>query len=222
MLLGTGVGATIIHIPVLSALWQTSYGVAILVKVGLLAAAMLLGAVNLLRTKPGLVAAREHSEIGEPAARLLRRTVGTETLLASSAVFAAAVLSSLAPPAAALAQLGATLATVGPGHVASTVHQNGYTLRVLVRPNTAASDNSFALQISKNGRPVTGADVTLTFEMLDMQMGNQEYQMTETQPGTYSHSAPALVMTGRWGLLFTITPKGAAPFTALLVDHASG
>jgi copper transport protein len=222
VLLGTGVGATIIHIPVLSALWQTSYGVAILVKVGLLAAAMLVGAVNLLRTKPRLVAAREHSDIGEPAARLLRRTVGTETLLASGAVFAAAVLSSLAPPAAALAQLGATLATVGPGHVASTVHQNGYTLKVLVSPNTAASDNSFALQISKNGRPVTGADVTLTFEMLDMQMGNQEYQMTETQPGTYSHSAPALVMTGRWGLLFTITPKGGAPFTALLVDHASG
>ena len=49
--------------------------------------------------------------------------------------------------------------------------------------------------------------MTLTFEMLDMQMGYQEYQMTETSPGVYTHSAPALVMAGRWGLLFTVTPK---------------
>ena len=222
MLLATGVGATIIHIPILSALWTTSYGVAILVKVGLLTAAMLLGAVNLLRTKPRLVAARERSELGEPTARLLRRTVSGETLLVSAAVLAAAVLSSLAPPAAALAQLGATLATVGPGHVAAVVHQRGYTLKVLVDPNTVARDNSFALEVTKNGQPVTGADVTLTFEMLDMQMGNEEYQLTETRPGIYSHTAPALVMTGRWGLLFSITPKGGAPFTALVVDHAAG
>jgi copper transport protein len=57
-LLGTGIGATVIHMPTLAALWQTSYGQAILVKVGLLAAAMMLAAVNLVRTKPRLVAVR--------------------------------------------------------------------------------------------------------------------------------------------------------------------
>ena len=222
VLLSSGVGATIIHIPILSALWTTSYGVAILVKVGLLTVAMGLGAVNLLRTKPRLVAARERAELGDGAARLLRRTVSGETVLVIGAVLAAAVLSSLAPPAAALAQLGATLATVGPGHVASVVHQDGYTLKVLVSPNTPAAPNSFALQMTKGGQPVMGADVTLTFEMLDMQMGNQEFQLTETHPGTYTHSAPALVMAGRWGLLFSVTPKQGTPFTALLVDHAGG
>jgi copper transport protein len=222
VLLATGVGSTILHIPVLNALWTTSYGVAILVKVGLLAAAMLLGAVNLLRTKPRLVAARERSELGDAAARLLRRTVSGETLLVICAVFAAATLSSLPPPAAALAQLGATLATVGPGHVASTVHQDGYTLKALVTPNTPAAANSFGLEVTKGGEPVTGADITLTFEMLDMQMGNEEYQLTETHPGTYTHSAPALVMAGRWGLLYSITPKYGHAFTALLVDHAGG
>ncbi len=221
-LLASGVGATILHIPVWNALWTTSYGVAILVKVGLLAAAMALGAVNLLRTKPRLVAARERSELGDAAARLLRRTVSGETLLVVGAVFAAATLSSLPPPAAALAQLGATLATVGPGHVASTVHQDGYTLKALVSPNTPAAPNSFALQITKGGQPVTGADVTLTFEMLDMQMGNEEYQLSETSPGIYTHSAPALVMAGRWGLLYSVTPKQGHAFTALLVDHAGG
>jgi copper transport protein len=222
VLLATGVGATIIHIPILAALWQTSYGIAILVKIGLLSAAMLLGAVNLLRSKPRLVAATAQPGLGEPAARLLRRTVSGEVILASSAVLAAGILSSLAPPSSALAQLDSALATVGPSRVASTVTQNGYTFRVLVNPNKVAQENSFALQITKHGQPVTGADVTLTFEMLDMQMQNQEYQMKEIRPGVYSHSAPALVMTGRWGLAFNITPRGGSPFTAFIVDHAAG
>jgi len=113
LLLASGIGATILHIPVLNALWTTSYGVAILVKVGLLMAAMALGAVNLRRTKPRLVAARERSELGEAAARLLRRTVSGETVLLVAAVFAAATLSSFPPPAAALAA-GSLTRSTGP------------------------------------------------------------------------------------------------------------
>jgi hypothetical protein len=143
-------------------------------------------------------------------------------VLVVAAVFAAATLSSLPPPAAALAQLGATLGTVGPGQVASVVHQDGYTLKALVSPNTPAAPNSFGLEISKNGQPVTNADVTITFEMLDMQMGSEEYQLSETRPGVYTHSAPALVMAGRWGLLYSVTPKQGHAFTALLVDKAGG
>src|ERR1019366_3897942 len=40
LLLATGTGATIVHMPAVDALWGTSYGVAILVKIGLLAAAV--------------------------------------------------------------------------------------------------------------------------------------------------------------------------------------
>ena len=217
VLLGTGIGATIIHMPTVASLWQTSYGKAILVKIALLAGAMLVGAVNLLVTVPRLKAAEEAS-----ATRLLRTTVRIEIFLVVSALFAAAVLSSLAPPAAALAKEGSALAHVGPGKVATTVHQNGYTLQVLVSPNKAVADNSFALRLTKNGVPVTGADVTLEFEMLDMQMTNQEYQLTETAPGVYSHPAPALVMVGHWGLSFNVSPKNGAPFTAFIVDHATG
>ena len=220
VLLGSGTWASILHLPVLNALWTTSYGQAIMVKIALLAAAMLLGAVNLLRTKPRLVAANAARESGDSAVRLLRRTISAETLLVTAAVFAAAVLSSLAPPAAALAQLGSEIATVGPGPVVATAHDGEYTLKLRATPNAPVAENSFSLEILKNGQPLEGADVTLTFEMLDMQMGNQEYQMTETSPGVYTHSAPALVMAGRWGLLFQVTPKEGSPFTALIVDHA--
>ena len=136
-------------------------------------------------------------------------------------MFAAAVLTSLAPPSPYLASEGSALAKVGPGKVAASVEQAGYTLKVLVDPNKAVAPNTFALQITKNGQPVTGADVTVTFEMLDMAMGSQEYQLTETSPGLYSRLTPALVMVGHWGLSFSVTPKRGLPFTALVVDHAT-
>ena len=221
VLVGSGVGATVLHMPILAALWQTSYGQVILVKIGLLAVVLVLGAVNLLITKPRLDAARARAAVGPPAARLLRGTVSGETAILVCAIFAAAVLSSLAPPASALAKEGSALARVGPGRVAATVHKNGYTLQVLVDPNKAVVANSFALRLTKNGVPVRGADVTLDFAMLDMQMANQEYQLKETQPGTYAHPAPALVMVGHWGLSFNVTPKNGQPFTAVIVDHAT-
>ena len=222
LLLGTGTWATINHMPTLDALWLTGYGVAILVKIGLLIAAMALGAGNLLRTKPRLQAAANRPDLGEPAARLLRRMISGEALLITAAVFAAAVLSSLAPPPPAFALQNSALANVGPGRVAKTVTRAGYTLQVLVTPNKAAAPDSFALRITKNGQPVRGANVTLTFNHTEMQMPQQEYQLTETQPGVYSRAAPALVMVGKWALSFQITPHTGPPITALILDQANG
>jgi copper transport protein len=222
VLLGSGVGATVLHMPILAALWRTAYGQTILVKAGLLAAAMLLGAINLTRTRPRLVAARSAPELGRPAVRLLRRVVSGELALLVTAVLAAAVLSSLAPPPPALAEEGSALAQVGPGRVATTVRQGAYALRVLVDPNRAAAPNTFAVRITRNGVPLRGAQVTLTFAMLDMQMGNEEYELSETAPGLYAHATPALVMVGHWGLSFTVTPRSGPAFTALVVDDASG
>jgi hypothetical protein len=58
--------------------------------------------------------------------------------------------------------------------------------------------------------------------MLDMEMQQQAYKLSEASPGLYEHSAPALVMVGHWGLSFAIAPQGGAPFTVLLVDRANG
>ena len=222
VLVGSGTWATVNHMPALDALWLTGYGVAILVKVGLLIAAMGLAAGNLLRTKPRLQAAARDPEGGEPAARLLRGLITGEAALITAAVFAAAVLSSLAPPPPAFALQNSALANVGPGRVAETVTRAGYTLQVLVSPNKAAAPDSFALRIERNGQPVRGANVTLTFNHTEMQMPQQEYQLTETLPGVYSRAAPALVMVGKWALSFQITPKTGPGFTALILDQANG
>jgi copper transport protein len=222
LLIVSGVAAAVIHLPTLSSLWQTSYGKTILVKVALLGGAMMLAAVNLLRTKPRLAASEHLPELGRPTSILLRRLVTAEVVIVSAAIFAAAVLSSLPPPSKALAEAGKASARVGPGPVTEVVNKNGYRLEFRVNPNRAAVPNDFSVRITRDGAPVRGADVTTSVAMLDMEMGQQAYRLAETAPGVYSHSAPALVMVGHWGLSFDVRPPGSTPFDVVLFDRASG
>jgi copper transport protein len=222
VLIGAGIGSAVQEVPTLASLWQTSYGKALLVKIALLGAALLLASINLLRTVPRFKACARRPELGAPAASLLRRLLAGESLLVSAAVLAAAVLSSLPPPSKELASIGGAKAHVGPGAVDEIVKENGYRLAVRVAPNRAAVPNSFQVAITRGGKPVRNADVTVDFAMLDMEMGEQAYHLSETAPGTYGHAAPALVMVGHWGLSFEIAPQGRKPFTVLLVDKATG
>ena len=209
-LIGSGIGASLIHLPTFSSLWQTSYGQALLVKIGLLGAALLLAQVNLLRTRPRLAASRDRPDLGTGAATLLRRLVSGEILLVAAAVVAAAVLSSLPPPAKALAAVGGAIARVGPGPVKEVVNKNGYRIELRVAPNRAAAPNTFSIRLTKDGEPVRRASVIAGFAMLDMEMGTQTYVLPERAPGLYERAAPALVMVGHWGLSFEITPPGPA------------
>jgi copper transport protein len=221
-LIGSGVGAALIHVPTLASLWQTSYGQALLVKIGLLSGTLLIAAVNLLRTRPRLVATTRRPELGTGTAALLRRLVAGEVLLVAAAVVAAAVLTSLAPPAKALASAGAASSRVGPGPVSEVVNKNGYRFEVKVTPNRAAAPNNFSVRITRNGRPAKMQSVVLRFAMLDMEMGTQSYELPEIAPGVYSQALPALVMVGHWSLGFEVTPPKQAPFEVLLIDRAAG
>jgi copper transport protein len=218
----SGVGETINHLPAINALWETGFGRAILVKTGLFAVVLPLAAGNLLRSKPQLVSAAARPELGGRAAARLRTAVGGEAAIVAAILFAAAVLTSLAPPPPAFALVGSAAASVGPGRVVRTVTHGEYDLQLLVTPNKAAAPNSFALRITKNGQPVRGANVTLSLNQTEMQMPQQEYQLTETSPGVYSRSAPALVMVGKWALAFQVAPNDAPPFTTLILDQANG
>ena len=223
VLIASGIAAAIVHLPTWSSLWETSYGKAILWKVGLLVVAMLIAAVNLLWTRPRLQAsAGDRPDVGPATATLLRRLVGTEVVLVSAIVFAAAVLSSLPPPAKALGNLGGTPIRVGPGPVSKTFERNGYDVKATITPNRAAQPNTFTLTLTKDGKPVQGANVTTTFAMLDMEMGQQAYAFKEVRPGVFRHSAPALVMVGHWGITSHVEPPGGKPFDVVLVDRANG
>lgn len=222
VLVASGVGAAVIQLPTLSSLWETSYGQTLLVKIGLLSVAILLAAVNLLRTRPRLAAFAVRPELAPGAAVLLRRLISGEVFLVVSAVAAAAVLTSLPPPSKALASTGDANARVGPGPVTEVVNKNGYKLEFHVRPNRAAGPNTFSVRVTRGGKPVRGATVITKVTMLDMEMGDQTFQFQEVSPGLYQRATPALVMVGHWGLSYEVTPPGGEPFTVLLVDRASG
>ncbi len=215
-LIGSGIGQSLLELPTLASLWETSYGRALLWKIGLLTTALVLASVNLARTKPRL-------EAGESSAALdLRRFVSGEIVLVVGALFAAAVLTSLPPPSSALASVKNISARVGPGPVSTVVTKGPYRVHVKVTPNRAAIQNDFSVTVTKNGRPVPGAEVISRFDMLDMQMGEQSYRFAEHTPGTFSKSVPALVMVGHWGLQFEVTPPGQQPFVVTLLDKAGG
>jgi copper transport protein len=224
LLLASGTVVSILRLPTLGSLWETTYGIAILVKVGLLAAAMALAGVNLARTRPRLVAAaaRKDEALGAGAARLLRRLVTGEVAIVVGIILAASVLSSVPPPAKALADVGAVSANVGPGAVSRVVTSGPYRITLGIAPNRVALANDFRLAITRDGRPVTGASVVAGFAMLDMEMGQQSYTLPEREPGVYGRSAPALVMVGHWGVSFDITAPGAEAFRVTFVDKAEG
>ena len=217
VLLASGIWASVLHLPTLSSLWETSYGKTIIIKALLLAGALVAGFLNLRRTTPAL----RNPEPSPGAAILLRRLVTGEVLLLTAAVAAAAVLTSLAPPPKALAGLNAS-AHVGPGTVRETLQENGYTLDVGVAPNRAAVPNAFSVRLLRHDAPVRDARITARFTMLDMEMPAQEYVLRETSPGLYAHEAPALVMVGRWGVAFEVEPPQGPPFTVAVVDKAAG
>ena len=221
-LIGSGIGASLLELPTLGSLWQTSYGKALLAKIVLLLGAMLLASVNLARTKPRLQSAAVQPSVGPGAARLLRRLVQGEIILVAGALFGAVVLTSLPPPSSALAQVQQVAAHVGPGPVSQVIRKGPYRLRVGVSPNRAALPNAFSLAISRGGKSVHGAEVVSRLEMLDMEMGTQSYRLREVRPGVFVKSAPALVMVGHWALQFEVTPPGAKPFVVTLLDKASG
>jgi copper transport protein len=216
LIIGTGIGQSLEELPTLATLWSTSYGQALLWKIGLLSAALLLAAVNLARTKPRLQA----NDASAPL--LLRRLVQGEIVFVVAALFAAAVLSSLAPPSSALAKVQDVAARVGPGPVTTVVTKEPYRVQVRVTPNRAAVPNTFELVLTRGGKPVPGAQVITKFDMLDMEMGEQSYKFRQLRPGVFSKSAPALVMVGHWGLVFEVTPPNGKPFVVTLVDKAGG
>jgi copper transport protein len=222
LLIGSGIGSSVQHLPTLASLWQTSYGKTLIAKIVLLGGAMLLAAVNLSRTKPRLAAASTRPTLAAGAAVLLRRLVSGEVVFVFGALFAAGLLSSLAPPSKALARLGHVSAKVGPGRVSHVITRNGYRLALNIDPNRAALPNTFAVKITRGGRPVSHAEVVARFAMLDMTMPQLAYRLPEQAPGTFSRSAPALVMVGHWGVTFEVTPPGKSPFDVTLLDHATG
>jgi len=220
VLVATGIASSVIELPTFASLLETGYGQMVVAKVALLLGAVSLAAMNLTRARPRLRPGAPRPE-SATAALLLRRMASGEVVLVAAAVLAAGVLTSLAPPARALADIGKPSAKVGPGPVRRTVERRGYRFDLRVEPNRAAVRNDFSVRVTRRGKPVDGARVTATLTMLEMEMGSQQYALSAGGDGLYRRAAPALVMVGRWALSLRLEPPGRAPVDVVVLDRVS-
>jgi copper transport protein len=179
----TGVLQSVQRLVLIQDLWETPYGIAVLAKVALLAAALVLAAFNLLRWGPALRRGGEDDR----ARRWLGRDVRGETAAIVLILVATALLTALVPPAQ----------TSGAAYQ-STRHAGGMRLQLLLA-SASPGQNRYVLRVSEGLAPVTDAlRVALRFTMIEHDMGESEIVAEQRAPGEYAANGNVTAMYGTW------------------------
>jgi copper transport protein len=168
---------------------RTSFGETLLVKLGLFATLVALGALSRFR--------HVRTSGGGPAGRL-RRIVRAEVAMGAAVLGATAVLAGLPPPASLAA---ASRPAVSPG---ITVSGNDYGTSVRVRLNVSPGvpgPNRFDATVTDydSGKPLPAQDVSLRFQLDDRQDVAAATVALRHEPDSHWRgSASALSIEGRW------------------------
>jgi copper transport protein len=180
VLVTTGVLQSLDRLVLVNDLYETPYGVALALKIVLLAVALALGALNLFRWGPRLragLAAR---------ATLIRGTLG-EAALFVVIIIAASFLTAFAPPAQPSAAA-----------FDETHHVSGLRLQLLVA-SAQPGRNRYVLRVHQGLAPVQDAEkVAFRFTMIEHDMGEQELVASERAPGEYAADGSPTAMFGTW------------------------
>jgi hypothetical protein len=120
---------------------------------------------------------------------------------------------------AGLSQAGSvSVATFGPGPVATPLSANGYRLELRLTPNRATVAAGAVVALTRRQTPVNGARVRLTYTMPGMGAAGIVRVLRQSAPGRYADAGPILGMVGRWNLRIDAAPRRGAPFHVDLVD----
>lgn len=193
-----------LHIGEWQALLATAYGRAILFKLALAGAAMLIGAYNLFVVKPKLDRAVDEPEAASTRAiqSRFRRLVAIEAGLALAVLASAGILTDLPrskdpQPAAS----GETLAL-------DTRAEN---LDVELKIDPALEGpNTFELRLTQDGRPIADAtEVKLRFTYLTRSVGAVEATAAPAEGGAYTADGAYLSLTGDWQIEAIVRRPGA-------------
>ena len=149
--------------------------------------------------------------------------IATAALASLVAVLLVAAGSSGSSRAALLSQLERPAvfprAQVGPGPVRAVLAAGPYAVDLRIGPNHAPAHNTVSVRLTRDGRRVGGARVTLSYSMPAMDMGDV---LTNALPdragGVYSIREPVLGMPGVWVLRFRVQPATGGPFTVTVSD----
>lgn len=190
----TGVARAVPEVGAPANLIHTSFGITLLVKVGLVVVLVALGALNHFVYVPP-------AGDGEAALRPLRRTVGGEIVLGAAVLAVTGVLAGLAPAAVAAAAAKAAASS----HVVLSGADYATTVRVrlAVTPGTVGR-NTYVASVSDyaGGAPFQGVrHVSIVFA-LPSQTAVQASTLTlaRASNGTWQGSALAPSVEGRWNI----------------------
>jgi copper transport protein len=192
----SGLYSAYLHVGTLDLLEATTYGRALLVKLGLFALLIALGAVNLVVLTPRLRRA------GNALARAFGRTVRVELVAGALLLLAVGAMTSVAPSKTAWEaheQQGlAQQATVG-----------GVDLTLRVAP-ARIGDNEFAVDVAdkRPGALDAPAKVLLRFDMLGMDMGQLQTEALPKDQERYSARGSYTSMGGRWQIEVVLRRAG--------------
>ncbi len=192
VLIGTGLYPALLHIPSQKALWQTTYGMALVTKLSLIIPLLLLGAANLLVVGPRL-------RRNESASPWLRRLVYGEVALMAAVLAVAALLTNVPPARFA----------VPPEVLDLGLHSGNYEITYYMSPLAPGYRN---LEVAV--RPHEGAlpgDTKLTLELVAKthDMGKNVTDGKNLGDGRYRFENVLIGMPGPWNFILEIAPPGA-------------
>jgi copper transport protein len=191
-------------------LFETSFGVTLLIKVALFAGLVALGARNRYVNVPAV------SQRGERL-RSLRRTVGAEVALAVGIFGVTGVLTQL-PPAAHVA----AAASPAPAQVVATGSDFATSARVrlTLMPGTVGP-NHFEARIADydSGAPLQAGSVTLKFSLREHpELGTPSLDLSRTAPGVWMGEGTPLSMPGAWDVSVLIQDPAGSVVVPLKVQ----
>jgi copper transport protein len=182
----TGVYSYILHIDRLDLLAATTYGRALLIKLGLFGALLLLGGLNMLVLAPRLRAPDSRF------AGMFKGTLRAELVAGALLLLAVGAMTSVAPSKTAWEaheRLG----------VAQAASEGDVDLVLRVAP-AQIGDNEFAIDVTdpRPGAAAAASKVLLRFDMIGMEMGNVQTEARATSAQRYTARGNFTSMGGRW------------------------
>jgi copper transport protein len=213
LLIVTGTIQAVFDVGSWEALWDSSYGQTLLIKIGLFVLLLALGAFHLLRISPQLRAFAVSAEgvVDAAEAGKVRTTFGrsirVEAALAVVLLVIVGALTSLSPPPPGVAARSAS----GSAPLAYQGKMADLVYSLVINPGRVGM-NTFEVSLKgRDGQPLTKADgVRLRFTLLDMDMGTQELDLMPVpdQPGHYTVNSIALSMSGHWKMTLLVYRTG--------------
>ena len=190
-LVATGTTQSIIHLEAVSDLWDTGFGRAVAVKIGLVSALVAIGAIHRRRLLPRLGAAAEEGAPPGTAGRLTRRALTAEAALFAAVLAATAVLVGQTPPDAL---------SEGPQSAAGEL--DGARVDLTVDPALAGSNevHIYLFDAVDGSQYDELRAVQLEAELPAKDVGPIEIELDKAGPGHYTAADAALGIAGEWTL----------------------